>query len=362
MKLSEKIKQLPTTPGVYLMKDASGGILYVGKAKNLKRRVRSYFQNNKAHSPKTERLVKHLSDFDIILTDTEFEAFILECQLIQEIKPYYNRKMKNPQSYSYIEIKDINGFRNLYVTNRVEQSDNIHYFGPYSSKSSVERALELLKDCYKINCTNYGKNKSACLNYSLGKCIGICLGGSAREQYNHIIDKLIDLLTGKDTWLLLDIQQKMATAAEQFDFEKAAKLRDTVQIVEFLRHRERVIEFTAGNQNIIVLESLPDLTQKLFLIKGNNILLNEKIQTETAIEDISSLIQSAIQPYIGNNTSIPSKRTTQEEIDEVQIIYRYIKGSSCHYETIPDQYFEKKNLDKLNRVIIGLITREEPNS
>lgn len=362
MKLSEKIKQLPTTPGVYLMKDAAGGILYVGKAKNLKRRVQSYFQNNKAHSPKTERLVKHLSDFDIILTDTEFEAFILECQLIQEIKPYYNRKMKNPQSYSYIEVKEINGLLNLHVTNWIEQTDNRHYFGPYSSKSTVEKALELLKDCYKINCTNLSKNKSACLNYALGRCIGICLGGTAREQYNQIIAKLIDLLTGKDTWLLLDIQEKMATAAEQFEFEKAAKLRDTVQMVEFLLHRERVIEFTAEKQNIIVLEQLADLSRKLFLIKGNNILLNEKIQSETALEEISSFIQSAIQPYLGNAASTQSKRTTQEEIDEAQIIYRYIKGSSCRYETIPDQYFEKMHLDKLNQVIMGLITREEPNS
>lgn len=359
IKLSNKIKQLPTTPGVYLMKDASGGILYVGKAKNLKRRVQSYFQNNKNHSPKTAKLVKHLTDFDVILTDTEFEAFMLECQLIQEIKPYYNKKMKSPQSYSYIEIKLDDDLRKIGTTNCPIENGNQLYFGPYSSKNTVERALQDIKDCYQINCTNPSNSKSACLNYSLGLCIGMCKRGPAVLQYNHIIDKIIDLLSGSDNWILEDLTNKMEAASSSFEFEKAVKLRDTIQTIHYLLKREKVIEFTQANQTIIVLEPLKEALHKLFLIKRNKVMLTETIQLDEQLHNtILNWVKAVMIPYFQSNPANQSKKLNQDEIDEAQIIYSYLSGSNCRYEIIPDTFFRDDNQNKLSELIDQLTTKQ----
>ncbi|WP_222705317.1 UvrB/UvrC motif-containing protein [Bacillus marasmi] len=344
------------------MKDASGGILYVGKAKNLKRRVQSYFQNNKNHTPKTEKLVKHLTDFDVILTDTEFEAFMLECQLIHEIKPYYNRKMKSPESYSYIEIKpDGAELRRITTTSTPSMNENSLYFGPYTSKSTVEKVIQALKESYQINCTNpsKSKSKSACLNYSLGLCIGICLGGPALEQYNHIIDKIADLLSGKDEWILEDLTSKMEACANGFEFEKAAKLRDTIEMIQFLRHREKVIDFIGENQTILVLEQLQESSCKLFLIKRNKILLNEKIRLDNQVtKTVSTWIKSVMNSYIKSHHSNQTKKLNRDEIDEAQIIYSYLTSSNCSYEMIPDEVFADENQHKLVELIQQLITKQ----
>jgi excinuclease ABC subunit C len=202
--LPDKVKNLPLTPGVYLMKDSQGQILYVGKAKNLKNRVQSYFRNSKHHSPKIKKLVKHLRDFDYILTETEFEAFMLECQLIQNMKPLYNRMMKSPQSFIYISISLTGKYRKIDIAYNHIEKDGKVYFGPFTSRSNVERALRGLKECFKLNCNNPNGKNSACLNYSLGSCLGRCLGGPAEQQYNEILDRFIGFMKGTDMSILED--------------------------------------------------------------------------------------------------------------------------------------------------------------
>lgn len=145
MNTADKAKQLPSSPGVYLMKDSSGSIIYVGKSKNLKNRVQSYFQNSKNHTKKVEKLVHHLKDFDFIVTDTEFEAFLLECKLIKEYRPFYNKMMKNPEWYTYIRIHMEKGME---LSSQMNKNDHYQYFGPYTSKSTAEKALQGLKDFF----------------------------------------------------------------------------------------------------------------------------------------------------------------------------------------------------------------------
>lgn len=159
MDLKEKIKKLPSSPGVYLMKDSLNSVIYVGKSKNLKSRVASYFQNSKSHTPKILKLVKNLRDFDYILTDTEFEAFMLECKLIKQMK-------------------------NEYVKN-----DGNLYFGPYTSKNTIERGIQGIKECCKIFCSNNFQKASCCLNYSLGLCLGMCLGSTKKNSTSLFLIK-----------------------------------------------------------------------------------------------------------------------------------------------------------------------------
>ncbi|WP_412176657.1 GIY-YIG nuclease family protein [Bacillus sp. T3] len=338
MTLQEKVKNLPSSPGVYLMKNSAHTIIYVGKAKQLKRRVQSYFQNTKHHSPKTINLVKNIKDFDYILTDTEFEAFMLECQLIHEIKPHFNRKMKNTLAYTYIVIKAENGSRKIVITNQPVFDEGGICFGPYPSKGVVERAVQAFKDFYKINCSNPTKRNSTCLNFSLGLCIGMCMGGPAVELYEKILDRLIGLLSGDEHSIIGEVELRMNQAANDYDFETAAKYRDTLELINYLLKREKIIEFTSANQSIAVIEHLEDTAFKLFLIKRNKIILNKKLEM-TSIKEKRTRTK-LLKELIANIQACPAPASTtisQDEIDEAQIIYSYLNGSSCTHIVIPEE-------------------------
>ncbi|MFD2444963.1 GIY-YIG nuclease family protein [Bacillus sp. CGMCC 1.16607] len=355
MILQEKVQTLPSSPGVYLMKDSVGGVIYVGKAKNLKRRVQSYFRDSKGHSPKIKKLVKHLKDFDYILTDTEFEAFLLECHLIKEIKPIYNRKMKNPGSFVYIKIHQTKRSPKIEITNWFMEDDDHFYFGPYTSRSTVEKAIQGIKECFQLLCSNPANSGSACLNYSLGLCNGICLGGSAVEEYNRIIEKVISLLNGTDMGLINEMQQKMHNASLHFDFESAAKYRDHIDAVAFLLKKEKVIEFTEQNKNIAIIESLTPSTIKLFLIKRTEILFTEKyVLNDFQLGDLRSIIKEKILMYfkMKDRTFVEVDRN---EIDEAQIIYSYLTSKHCNYFVIQDNCLENENNAKLGEEITQLL-------
>jgi excinuclease ABC subunit C len=353
MDLKEKVKNLPSCPGVYLMKDSKAQIIYVGKAKNLKNRVRSYFQNSKAHPKKIIKLKASLKDFDYILTDTEFEAFMLECKLIREIKPLFNRMMKSTQSYIYIMIDMEAGYHRIKTCSSPDNPNSL-YFGPYTSKHTVEKALQGIKEFYKICCSSPSNKNTPCLNYSLGLCLGMCLGGDALDRYNENITKIVGLLQGTDINLLEVIERRMTEASEEFDFEVAAKYRDTLDAIHSLLYKEKVIEFTESNKNLAVVEPLNHCTFKLFLIKKNQILFSEKYswsEIESMRETITSKILSTFKTAEVNST----KKVSRDEIDAAQIIYSYLKGSNSSYIVISEQLLDTKNTaeldDELNRLM-----------
>ncbi len=351
MDLKEKVKNLPSSPGVYLMKDSRAQIIYVGKAKNLKNRVRSYFQNSKNHPQKIIKLKASLKDFDYILTDTEFEAFMLECKLIKEIKPIFNRMMKSPQSYIYIMIDMETGYHRIKTCSSPDNPNSL-YFGPYTSKHTVEKALHGIKEFYKICCSTPSNKNTPCLNYSLGLCIGMCLGGAVLDRYNDSITKIIGLLQGTDKSLLDVMERRMTEASEEFDFEAAAKYRDTLDAIHSLLYKEKVIEFTESNKNLAVIEPLTNCTFKLFLIKKNNLLFSEKYkwsEVESVHETIKTNILTTFKTKEGK-----SKKVSRDEIDAAQIIYSYLKGSNCSYIIISEQLLDNDNTanldDELNKL------------
>ncbi|MCM3764866.1 GIY-YIG nuclease family protein [Neobacillus niacini] len=337
MDLKEKVKILPTSPGVYLMKDRHHTIIYVGKAKNLKKRVQSYFYQSKGHSPKIKKLINTIHDIDTINTDTEFEAFMLECQLIKEIKPYFNRKMKNPKSYTYITVMMDNGMRRLALTDT--PIDGTLHFGPFVNKYTVEKAIQGIKDIFKINCCKSSNKKTPCLNYAIGLCIGVCLGGPALDEYNRIMDRIIAIFDGTDTSIFEEIEQKMQTAAQQYDFKTAAKIRDNLEVLNFLLYKERVIEFTEANQNIAVIEDLDETAFKFFLIKGNKVLFSKKYRRE---QDNFSEMAAQIAHCFKQNE--PHLLVTRDDLDEAQIIYSYLKSSQCRSIIIPEDQLGQSNV------------------
>ncbi|MFZ7945764.1 GIY-YIG nuclease family protein [Neobacillus sp. 19] len=350
MNLKEKVKNLPLTPGVYLMEDARGNIIYIGKAKNLKNRVRSYFQNSKTPSQKLKKLKANIADFTYILLDTEFEAFMLECKLIREKKPIFNRMMKNPQTYSYIRIQTDGNSPRFEMADRIEENSSL-YFGPFTSKHRVEKAVEGIKEFFQISCSNPTSKNTPCLNYSLGLCIGICFRESAKVQYKMILNKIIDLLNGTDVSLLKEIKQRMTEASLKFDFETAAKYRDNLNAIHSLIYKEAVIEFTEANKNIAIIESLDDHIYKLFLIKGNKILFSEKYNTEKLnMEQIVNAAKTNLSIYFTADPVTPIE-VSRDDIDEAQIIYSYLKSNNCHYLIIPDHWIGTNHITKMDNFL-----------
>ncbi|MBL4931176.1 GIY-YIG nuclease family protein [Clostridium paridis] len=347
MNLKEKIKELPSTPGVYLMKDSLNNIIYVGKSKNLKSRVGSYFQNSKSHSPKVIKLVQNLKDFDYILTDTEFEAFLLECKLIKEIKPRYNRLMKSPNSYSYIKININDKYPNLELSQSITTDDGNIYFGPYKNKNTLEKGIKNLKDFYKIQCTNNSRKGSSCLNYSLGLCMGMCQNKLPREEYMITINKIINLLNNEDKSILYEVESMMNIAATNFDFENAAKYRDYLTSVNYLINKVKVIEYTKENKNIVLLEPLNNEEVKIFLISGTEILYSY-IDKLDNLQELKLSIKTYINTYFSSEILNSSIQIGRDEIDQTEIIYSYVKNKSnnCRFFVVTESLLRTNSLLK----------------
>ena len=326
------------------MKDSLQNIIYVGKSKNLKSRINSYFINSKSHSPKVVKLVKNMKDFEYILTDTEFEAFMLECRLIKEVKPIYNRLMKSPMSYTYIKIN--NNYSNIETSNQSIKDDDSFYFGPYTNKSTLERGIQGIKECSQIVCNGNSKKASPCLNYSLGTCIGFCFDASAKELYKNIICQIVKLLNGSDREILKKMELNMTNAVEKFDFESAAQYRDYIFSVNYLINKQKVIEFTKENRNIALIEYLGKDSFKFFLIKGNKILFSEKYFIYIPlIKSLKITLRNNILYYFKNKDLNNSIEIGRNEIDEVQIIYTYLKSkqNNCKYIVVSDEWIESKS-------------------
>jgi len=339
------------------MKDSKGHILYVGKAKSLKKRVQSYFRDSSNHSPKVKKLVTHLKDFDTILTDTEFDAFMLECHLIKEIKPHFNRMMKSPMSFVYLVINMDKKIRSFEISYQPSENENNLIFGPFTSRGIVERAINGMKDCFKINCAHSTVKNSACLNYSLGLCNGLCLGGPAVDEYNAIIDKMIRFLNRTDTSLLKEMEKMMYTASEEFDFEAAAKYRDWIEAVKSLLNKEKVIEFTEENHNILIVEKLDDAGMiKLFLINRTQVLFTGKYHLQNqSIEQLCEVFKTNI---LSNFSKIKMNSTydvSQDEIDEAQIIYSYLISTNCNSLLIPSDWLNISGTKKLDRELFNFL-------
>lgn len=240
--LENKIKGLATEPGVYLMKDASGAILYVGKAKNLKARVSSYFQDQKDRNPRTELLVRKIIDFDVVLTDNEVEALILECNLIKKYRPKFNVRLKDDKSYPYVRLDVNHPFPRLEYVRRVRK-DGARYFGPYVSAYQIKDVLRWAQKAFKLrDCSdNEFRNRARpCILYQMGQCSGPCVGLIKEEEYHHNISTVLKLLDGKTDEVVGDLKRQMGDAAEREEFELAARLRDTIQHIDDITQQQKI--------------------------------------------------------------------------------------------------------------------------
>ena len=246
MNLKEKIDNLPKTPGIYRMKDKYGDVIYVGKSKKLKERVKSYFVNSKNHSRKVKRMVKNIEDLDVILTDTELDALILECEMIKKIRPMYNQLLKNHENYSYIKINKNIKYPYIEVSKEIE--DYSLYFGPYTMDKKLDEIVSIISREYK---TRTCKIMNKCIKYDLNKCIGPCREIVSKEDYNIIIDTIIKDLNNSNKNLINILNKKMQDEISKLNFEKAKDINNDIVLLKSLSHKQDIINNANENKPIL---------------------------------------------------------------------------------------------------------------
>ena len=271
--VEEKLKLLPDSPGVYIMKDAQGRIIYVGKAVVLKNRVRQYFQSGKNHTPKVRAMVSHIADFETIMTGTEVEALILECNLIKKHRPHYNISLKDDKSYPYVKVTVQEEFPRVFITRRLTR-DGSRYFGPYTNATAVKDSLKLLRRLFPLRTCKHLQDRP-CLEFHIKRCLAPCVGNVSEEDYRVMIKAVLLFLEGRTDEVEKELTFRMEKAADDYNFELAARLRDQLLAVQKVAEKQNIIT-GAGDQDAIGLaRSEMGVCVEIFFIRSGKMIGRE---------------------------------------------------------------------------------------
>jgi excinuclease ABC subunit C len=329
-KVAEKLKTLPTKPGVYQYFDANGRIIYVGKAVNLRNRVRSYFHAS-VDSTKTERLVAEIADLEWIITDTELEALLLESNLIKRHKPRFNIRLKDDKRYPYIKVEWQNDYPKVLSVRKMAQ-DGARYFGPFTNAGAVYQTLDTLRRAFPyLTCDREitGHDQRACLYYDIKLCNAPCIGAVTKEQYRATIDQLCRVLEGRTDGILTDLERRMAAAAEAMQFEQAALYRDQWKALRHIVERQKIIATTTQDQDVLAFaRANGDACVQVFLIRQGKLIGREYFVLEGAEdEDVHNVMAEFLTQFYAEAAYVPPEVLLPVEIDvqESDIIAQFLK-------------------------------------
>lgn len=304
-KISRALAVLPDRPGVYLMRDDKGKIIYVGKAVVLKNRVRSYFRNLAAHTPKVKAMVDKIDDFETIVTDNELEALILECNLIKEHRPRYNISLKDDKSYPYLKVTMQEQYPRIYVTRRVLR-DGAKYYGPYADAGALHATVKLVRELFPLrNCRKMNPDRP-CLQYHIKRCLAPCAGYISPEDYGKMIKAVLMLVEGRTNEVVKDLKQRMKEAAEDYNFEEAARLRDQLHAVDRLNEQQKAVT-SGGDQDAIALASDDTGTclQIFFVRSGKLVGRDSYFLSAENNESKEEIITAFLKQYYLDATFVP---------------------------------------------------------
>ncbi|MFQ6121631.1 MAG: excinuclease ABC subunit UvrC [Dehalococcoidales bacterium] len=328
--IAEQLNRLPTTPGVYLMKDAEGNILYIGKAANLHHRVRSYFGIGQKLSPKLQRMVARVTDIDFFVTASEQEALILELNLIKRHHPRYNVRLKDDKTFPYLKINTTEEWPRVYITRRLEQ-DGGRYFGPFASAKSVRQTLKMIKGIFPFrSCSRAitGTDPRACLEYHIGRCVAPCIGVVSRQEYAEVIKEVILFLEGKQEKIVQGIEKKMNKAAEALDFEKAALFRDQIQAIDKVIEGQRIAATVRGEQDVIAFSTEKDQAYvQVFFIRNNKLTGRESFVLQgTQHEEPRQIMTSFIKQFYSSSPYIPPLLLLQYPVEDTTVLKDWLQS------------------------------------
>lgn len=338
--LERKIKELPECTGVYMMKNAGGRIIYVGKAVNLKNRVRSYFTSQHADSPKTRVLVSHIRDLEYIITDNEIEALILESNLIKEHKPKYNIRLTDDKNYPYLRVTVQEPYPRIEIA-RSRKKDGARYFGPYTNTGYINETLRLLKRIFPVrSCkqATFARQARPCLNAHIERCAAPCCGRISPEDYRKMIDEVVLFLEGKQEALIKALKKRMGEAANRLDFEKAAELRDQLSAIEKIMARQKIVTGSFADFDVVNLARGGNVTcvQIFFVREGKLLGRNHFIMEGTEGTEDGEILASFIQQYYDRVDYLPSEILLPERIRDEEVLAGWLarkKGGRVRFRT-----------------------------
>jgi excinuclease ABC subunit C len=328
-----KLATLPAKPGCYLHKDSNGTVIYVGKAINLRNRVRSYFQKGANHTPKVRRLVSHIADLEYIVCDSELEALVLECSLIKKHQPHYNVRLRDDKQYPYLCLTTSEPFPRLILVRRVRQ-DNNRYYGPYPNSRALYATMELVNRIFPlISC---GKSfdghpvQKPCLYHHMGQCLAPCAGLADRDEYAAAVKDVRDFLEGRQERIVRKLRAQMEEAAESLEFERAARLRDRLQGVEEVLQRQKVISNEMTDQDVIAVveddTGLNGACVQMFFIRGGKLIGQNHFLVEgTGEERQSDVVQEFVKQYYQSANYIPQEILLPCDMDEIVIVQSWLR-------------------------------------
>lgn len=336
--IQQTLDTLPTNSGVYLMKDTGGEIIYVGKAVNLRNRVRSYYHTQPYDSGKVVHLVQNIASIEFIVTETELEALVLENNLIKKHRPKYNIRLKDAKTYPYIKVTWQEPFPKVFLTRRMEQ-DGARYFGPFTAVWAVHETLDTLRKVFPyLTCDREitGKDKRACLYYDIGLCLAPCIGAASMEEYRGMIDRLSGFLEGHTEEVKGSIREKLGRAAEELQFERAGYYRDQLQAIERITEHQKVVSPEMIDQDVIAFaQDDGSACVQVFFVRGGKLLGREYFVLEgTENENADRVLSSFVTQFYDQAAYVPPEILLPENLDEAQIIEQWLKSRKGQTVTI----------------------------
>ena len=360
--IEEELKKLPAKPGVYLMHGEKDEIIYVGKAISLKNRVRQYFQTSRNKGAKIEQMVTHIRRFEYIVTDSELEALVLECNLIKEHRPKYNTMLMDDKSYPFIKVTTNEAYPRVMLA-RTMQKDKAKYFGPYTSAAAVKDTIDLIRKLYKIRSCNrnlpkdIGKERP-CLNYHIKQCDAPCQAYISEEAYRKSIGEAIKFLNGHYDGILKALEAKMMEASDNMEFEKAIEYRELIGSVKQISQKQKITDSSGEDRDILaVAKDAEDAVVQVFFIRGGRLIGRDHFFLRNAQEGSKGqILESFIKQYYAGSPFIPSELLIQEELEERELLEKWLskKKEQKVYIKIPKKG-EKEKLVELARTNAALV-------
>ena len=337
--IQEELKKLPAKPGVYIMHDEKDTIIYVGKAISLKNRVRQYFQSSRNLGIKKEQMVQQIARFEYIITDSELEALVLECNLIKEHRPKYNTMLKDDKSYPFVKVTVNEEYPRVLFARQMKK-DKSKYFGPYTSAGAVKDSLELIRKLYHVRTCNrnlpkdIGKERP-CLYYHIKQCKAPCQGYVSKEEYRSQINGVLDFLNGDYKKLLKELEKKMLQASEALRFEDAAEYRDLMQNIEKIGERQKITGSQGEDKDVIAMAAdEEDAVVQVFFIRDGKMIGRDHFYLKIAADTSSDqVLLNFVKQFYAGTPFIPKELMLQEEIEETEVLEEWLtkkRGQKVH--------------------------------
>ena len=348
--IQEELKKLPAKPGVYIMHDEKDAIIYVGKAISLKNRVRQYFQSSRNKGPKIEQMVTRIRRFEYIVTDSELEALVLECNLIKEHRPKYNTMLKDDKTYPYIKVTLGEEFPRI-LFSRTMKKDKSRDFGPYTSAGAVKDTIELMNKLFRLRVCNRNLPRDIglerpCLNYHIKQCDAPCQGYISREAYREQVDQALEFLNGNYKPILQMLEKQMIEASEALDFERAIELRDLLNSVKQVAQKQKITASDGEDKDVIAVSTdRKEAVVQVFFVRNGRLIGREHFYLQVAPHDNrSTIINSFLKQFYSGTPFIPKEIMLQEEIEDREVLEQWLstKRNGKVYIRVPQRGTKEK--------------------